>query len=494
MKKFIKTITALLCAAVMCVPFLAACSPDDNNDGSNSGNEQHEHVDYVSQCKLDFSSSTKKQEVTLRKHIDGDTTHFNPVKNSKLQGCNNAADFEAETAPETTKGFAKARYYSVNTPESTARLEPYGDKASKFTKSKVENAKSIIIESNDDKWNIDSTGERYVLWIWYIPGDAEDNAEYINLNLEILQNGLAWGSGTYDQDNLYRDYAIGALEQAIEEKLVIFSGEPDPDFYYGTAIPVDLKELRLNIEEYANKQVAVEGLVVAKFNNSVYIERPYTDDDGNEVCFGMQVYYAFTVGYVLDVLSVGNYVRVVGSVKYSDYSDCYQITNIAPYDYFDTEGNNCEIVEERGLDDAFKAVDIEKYATDPNYNFEVTKTRENEDGEKEEYLDTVTISYKQALLAASLSFDNLYVYDTYTTTAAGSSKGAMTLYCRSTDGTNTEVQIRTEVLKENGVTVEASRYAGQTISVKGVLEQFNDNRNGWVYQVKVHRPDYIVVK
>ncbi|MDE6585986.1 MAG: thermonuclease family protein [Clostridia bacterium] len=480
MKKFIKTITAILCVAVLSIPcFAAACTPSD---------EKPEHVDYASQLKLDLSSNTKKQEVTLRKHVDGDTTHFDPVQNSKLLGCNNAADFSSASAPETTKGYAKARYMGINTPESTGRIEPYGDAASKFTKSKVESAKSIIIESNDDKWNIDSTGERYVLWVWYIP---EDGTEYRNLNIEILQSGYAWGSSVYDADNLYRDASIGALEQAQAEKLIIFSGEKDPGFHYGDAIPVDLKELRLNTEEYANKKIAVKGLVVADFNNTVYIEEVYTDDDGNDYRLGISVFYAYTVGYVLDVLSVGNYVSVVGVVKYSDYNGCYQITDIHTYDFFGSN-DNCEIVEERNLEKAFTSVDIDKYKNNPDLNFEVTKTRENEAGEQEEYLDTVTIKYRDSLMATSLSLDNLYVYDSYTTKTEGASKGAMTLYCRAADGT--EVQIRTEVLKEDGVTVTADRYVDKTISVKGVLEQYNDSRNGWIYQVKVHRPDYITVK
>lgn len=486
MKKFLKAITAILCAAVLSVPlFAAACTPGTEN-GDNPGGEQHEHVDYVSQLKLDFTSNTKKQEVTLRKHIDGDTTHFNPVQNSKLQGCNNASDFSAETAPKTTKGYAKARYMGINTPESTGRIEPYGDAASKFTKSKVESAKSIVIESNDGNWNIDSTGERYVLWVWYMP---KDGTEYINLNIEILQNGYAWGSSVYDEDNLYRDASIGALEQAIEEKLVIFSGEKDPDFYYGSAIPVDLKELRLNTEEYANKKVAVKGLVVADFNNTVYIEEAYTDDEGNEYRLGISVFYAYTVGYVLDVLSVGNYVTVVGVVKYSDYSNTYQITDIATYDFFGSD-TNCEIVEKRDLNDAFTPVDLDKYKNNPDLNFELIKA--DKDDPDKDTSEIVSIKYNDSLLATSLSLDNLYVYDSYTTTKDGDSKGAMTLYCRAAD--NTEVQIRTEVLKENGVVVKADRFVGNTISVKGILEQYNDSRNGWIYQVKVHRLDYITVK
>ena len=93
MKKLGKIIVSLLCSAALAVPVLAtACAPETG------------HVDYAGQCKLDFTSNTKKQEVTVRLYVDGDTTHFDTVANSSLPGCNNAADFLTEEAP--TKGYA----------------------------------------------------------------------------------------------------------------------------------------------------------------------------------------------------------------------------------------------------------------------------------------------------------------------------------------------------------------------------------------------------
>ncbi|MBR4934114.1 MAG: hypothetical protein IKZ03_06615, partial [Clostridia bacterium] len=45
-------------------------TPDSNPTPENT------HVNYVEQVKLDMNSSTMKQEVTMKMHIDGDTTHF----------------------------------------------------------------------------------------------------------------------------------------------------------------------------------------------------------------------------------------------------------------------------------------------------------------------------------------------------------------------------------------------------------------------------------
>ncbi len=75
-----------------------------------------EPTDYAAQLTLDMSSTTAKQEVTVKTYIDGDTTHFNVPKSV------------------VGNGILKARYLAVDTPESTNIIDDYGKTASKFTK------------------------------------------------------------------------------------------------------------------------------------------------------------------------------------------------------------------------------------------------------------------------------------------------------------------------------------------------------------------------
>ena len=86
MKRFSKIFVSLLCAAVIAMPvFLSACDTQNDNPPS-----EKEVIDYAGQLKLDMTSETKKQEVTVKLFVDGDTTHFDPVSNSsefsKTQG------------------------------------------------------------------------------------------------------------------------------------------------------------------------------------------------------------------------------------------------------------------------------------------------------------------------------------------------------------------------------------------------------------------------
>lgn len=479
MKRNNKIIILLLCVVLALPLCLTACGDKPTGPGADN---KPEHVDYAGQAKLDFTSETKKQEVTVRLYVDGDTTHFDPVSGSKLTGCNNSADFSVESAP--TKGYAKARYLAINTPESTGQIEPFGHAASVFTRSKLEKAKSIVIESDDGKWNIDSTGTRYLLWVWYIP---EGETEYRNLNLDILQAGLAYNSNA--AENRYGEYAMKALTQAEEEKLYVFSGEKDPDYYYGGPINIDLKELRFNTADYAGKKIVVEGTVVANFDNSAYIETTYYDIEGYEetgIRIGMPVYYSFTTGKVLEILSTGNKVSVVGVVQFYETGGFYQITDIKTYNrYKPDDPNNCTLIETVGLDNSFALLDAAAFdSTEKSVVVEIDK----KDEEGKDIVETVKMTYPEALLGTSVTVADVYVYDSYTTKKEDSnSKGAMTLYCRTADGI--EIQVRTTVLTDkDGNLITSDAYMNKTITVKGIVEMYEGT-----YQIKCHRADYITV-
>ena len=190
---------------------------DSESESESDEGDSVEFIDYVGQLKLDMTSSTLKQEVTVKSFIDGDTTHF--YVPTSLMGT----------------GVIKARYLAINTPESTGKIEEWGKAASAFTKSKLSSAESIIIESDTEVLNADSTGDRYLLWIWYKPYGSDS---YRNLNLEILQNGLAIASNS--ANNRYGELCMAAIAQAKASKLHVYSGEQDPDFYYGEAQVVTL--------------------------------------------------------------------------------------------------------------------------------------------------------------------------------------------------------------------------------------------------------------
>lgn len=405
-----------------------------------------QQIDYVSQLTLDENSETKKLKVTVKSYIDGDTTHF------------------YVNDPTFTGGVLKARYLAINTPESTGKIEDYGKKASNFTKSKLLNAEEIMVESDDSNWNVDSTGSRYLVWVWY-----KQDGVWRNLNLEILQNGLAVGSNT--AQNRYGEICMNALNQARTLKLYCHSGVADPDTYHGAAVELTLKELRVNIDSYNGIKVAFEGVVVANSGSlGVYVQE--LDEETGEYN-GVYVYYgASALGPVLAALKPGYRVRVVGVCSLYETAGTYQISGLS-YELMEPDNpENTQLIE-KDQEIVYTKISADDFV---NGKIEVEVVTEDEDGN--EISTKKTMDYAEFIYNTAVEMDNLQVVSVYTTDNDGSSDGAMTLTCK-VDGLT--VTVRTNVLYDDQKNlITADYFEGKTINVKGLVESFNGD-----YQIKL---------
>ena len=196
-------------------------------DESSTEDVVAEHIDYGAQLKLDMNNPNRvRQEVTVYRYIDGDTTHFNVVD-----------------IPGAEDGVLKGRYLAIDTPESTMKVEEWGKSASIYTKSKLKDAKSIIIESDVDYWAVDSN-LRHLIWVWYMPSDSDD---YRLLNLDIVQDGYSMVKNA--QSFEYGQIISLAYQQAIREQLHLWTKVPksDPNYYYGDIQEVSLREVRESV-------------------------------------------------------------------------------------------------------------------------------------------------------------------------------------------------------------------------------------------------------
>ena len=439
MRAFQKLLILLI---VVCL-FLTACG----SGNPSADPEDKPHTDYAGSIKLDMSTNTVKQEVTVKTFIDGDTTHF--------------------IVPETVMadGVLKARYLAVNTPESTGKIEEYGKAASAFTKEKLSAAVSIIVESDTEKWNPDSTGGRYLVWVWY---KTDANGEYRNLNIELLQNGLAIANSS--ANNRYGSTCMAAIDQARREKVSIYSGQKDPDFYYGDAVELTLKELRSDIENYNSVKVAFNGVITTNSGSQgVYVEQYDAETD---LYYGMYVYYGHGLnGTGLDILSVGNEVRIVGTVQYYEAGGTWQVSGLN-YRMMqpDDPGNIQKISEGHSASYAL---------TDPETFVHGEVKIAMEEGER-------TLPYAEAVMGSSIQMQGLTVVSVYTTDSGGSSDGAMTLTC---EVNGTRISVRTAVLQdENGNRITEDTYLGKTIDVKGIVDYFDGT-----YQIKVLTANNITI-
>ncbi|MBQ9468709.1 MAG: thermonuclease family protein [Clostridia bacterium] len=477
MKNRMKLLSALL-ALVMLLAAFAACnggevwSPTGKETPSKATEETptaaqttvsasptqeqpSDLVDYVGSLKLDMSSSSKKLEVTVKTYVDGDTTHFN--------------------VPEDVieSGVLKARYLAVNTPESTGKIEKWGKQASNFTKEHLKGASSIIVESDDENWNTDSTGSRYLVWVWY---KTEGQNEYRNLNLELLQNGLAIASNS--GQNRYGDICMNAIMQAKKAQLHVHGNEKDPLFYEGAIQEVTLKALRTDPESYKDTLVSFDAVIVREYSNTLYVEE-YDEEDG--IYYGITAYYGFSADPdLLAIMKLGNRIRIVGSMQYYEAGGTWQVSGLK---YNVRKPNeSCGLIE--------TGVETDYVLTDPA-RFEGGKMSvpvqiKDEDGGTMEIMKE--FPYAQLVMSTSLMMTDLKVTSVYTTTNdASSSKGAMTLTCKAPDGTT--VDVRTVVLKDDaGNLITADAYEGRTIDVKAIVDYYEG------YQLKVFTDKDITVK
>ncbi len=461
MKQIARLLALLLLVAALAAAF-AGCSSngegEDTTSPSTSGTPE-EFVDYAGTVKFDPNSGRASAEVTVKLMVDGDTTHFN-VPHSV-----------------NDSGVLKARYLGINTPESTGQIEPWGKKASAYTKNALSQATSIIIESDTATWNPDSTGERFLVWVWY---KTADMADYRCLNLEILQEGLAVSSKS--SDTVYADVCVKILYQAVTHKLYVHDkSKKDPDFYYGAAMPLTLKELKTNIETYKDKSVSFEGVVTRNVNKTAYVEE---FDEETGLYFGMQIFYGYNLDYFgEEILTVGNRVRIVGSVQYYEAGGTYQISDIKYHAMRPDDEANIQKISD-GHTAKYQEFTASKLLND---QIEVEVTVVGED-------DVETIEKKQLdvgflCMHSTASLKGLTIKKVYTTQNEDSSSyGALSITCEDESGTS--IVLRTLVLKdEDGKTITADAFpVGSKIDAKGVVDVFNG-----VYQLKIFTANDITI-
>ena len=448
MKKRFLSLLLLICIALGC--FVGCVG---GNSSSSSSVKLPEKEDFASKVTLDFDAETLTQEVDVKMFIDGDTTHF----------------YVPKTIPHCDEdGVLKARYLAVKTPESTGTIEPWGKKASEFTKSKLKNASSIVIETDKDKWDLDSTAERHLVWVWYKPQGSDT---YRNLNIELLQEGLAWGSKT--SSLRYGTVCGQAINVANAYELNVYSKAKDPDFYYGSAVELDLCGLRTNIDKYVGKRVAFNATVVWKDGYTVYVEDYH---EATDMVYGMTIFYGYN-NALNDAMKVGNRVRIVGNlIDNENYG--YQISSLS-FDLLDT--TNPENVHVLGKETVtYRETDVPTLTGEITLQLEVTGT----DGETT--VENKTFKYGELAMSSAVSVKNLRVVSAYTT-QQGDNKGAISLTCEDAQGN--EITVRTVVLKNaDGSDVKQDAFVGKTIDVKGIIDLYNGE-----YQVKVFALSHITI-
>lgn len=153
------------------------------------------------EVKMDFEYANKSfindgiGEVELVYSIDGDTARFRDI---------------------VTKEVFSLRFLGIDTPESTIDKDPWGKAASEYTRKKLEQAKTIVLEAEGAR--TENYG-RYLGFVW---------VDGVLLNLQLVEQ--AYSNSTLNNSK-YAEYFLSASAHAKQTGRRFF-GEIDPNYDY----------------------------------------------------------------------------------------------------------------------------------------------------------------------------------------------------------------------------------------------------------------------
>lgn len=310
--------------------FLASCSGNFKTPFTDKLTLAHEVVEGERFTNpSDTVNGYALGEVTVAEVVDGDTFNF----------------YNGRVDPKTTSDITHTvRFEGVNTPESTARIEPWGVKASQFVKSILwdnENHKqkpySVVIQNDISVFGqLDNTSsERFIGFVWY---KMDENSAYRLLNLEIIEQCYSVSTlNLYSEFCPYLDVFNEAYKNARESKRRV-NGEKDPGYDYTNSIlDVSIKYI---IENYENLgvsstdslessdsgvKVRVTGVILAFSGDSIFV-RDVTDPYEDGTYASIYAYTALTVIGMSQTYKVGQIISFVA--KATTYHNNIQLTDV----------------------------------------------------------------------------------------------------------------------------------------------------------------------
>jgi endonuclease YncB( thermonuclease family) len=248
---------------------------------------------------------------TLVSNTDGDTANFYTFKHN----------------------LVKVRFLGINTPESTAKVEPWGVKASKFTAGKLNAAKHICLVNDIDIFEkYDSSGGRNLGFVWY---QADETAAWRLLNLEIVEECYSKNLLFKDSSKLnYQESFTKAGDAGASCGYRVY-GTNDPGYDYSSdvveatvyAVRADYKDLGIDKDAgNSGKELHLKALVVGMIGDNMVL-RDIVRDLRQEPTDPYSTIYAYA-GYST---GLGSWVNV-GDVVYfycraTIYNGNYQLSD-----------------------------------------------------------------------------------------------------------------------------------------------------------------------
>jgi endonuclease YncB( thermonuclease family) len=268
---------------------VGACTPSSTSSALPSLTPADLNTQYTDDLKLTQAFIGKDfiqdgiGEVTLRSTTDGDTARFN-VGNLNIA----------------------VRFLGINTPESTGKIQPWGNAASAFTASILTTASRIVLVNDVDLFGQkDSSGNRFLGFVWYQPELGDD---FRLLNLEIVEQAYS-ESLLFNESQIvpYFDAFQAAGQYAQRTNARIYGFRNDPSFDYtdtvydvsirfvrkafGNTIPLEDKEGNIILDENEESilftltnstKLRLQVVVVATIGSNAILRDVFNPDNQGE--------------------------------------------------------------------------------------------------------------------------------------------------------------------------------------------------------------------
>lgn len=262
----------------------------------------------------------------------------------KLVSCTDGDTIQVRDPNASENHLLTIRFLGVDTPESTGQIEPWGFAASNFTKSKLLNANSIVLEYEDLEGTgnrVDSTGNRYLAFVWYQPNEGD---EYRNLCLELVEQ--AYSKISLSTKSKYHSYFLEANLNAQPTGERLWGSLNDPDYNYDSdIISTTVYNMLLHgAENVAGTQYNITVRVALQAGSSFYVEDVTPDEDGN-VGY-IYVYGGYSGDYYRD-LAIGDVINFNCKLQYEGNFGT-QLTDIKKLKFVSKAANN-ELYEYREI-------------------------------------------------------------------------------------------------------------------------------------------------
>jgi len=211
---------------------------------------------------------------------------------------------DGDTATFVVGGMPMStRFLAIDTPEvnsSTTGMQPWAMAAKEYTKDKLKNAETIILQLDEESDIFDSYN-RLLAWVW-VDGEL--------LNYKLVEEGLAYVK------YLYGDYVFSTtmikLESSVQKQKIKIWGEDDPNFDYDNeTITADIGTIR---DQVKGKNVILTGVVTNKIDKNAFVQ----DETG--------AIYIYANKYNYSALEKGNKIQLSGKVI--EYNGLLEISSI----------------------------------------------------------------------------------------------------------------------------------------------------------------------